>query len=597
MNKHYSNDFKEKATHEVIYNNRKVKDVAQELNLVPQTLYRWLQAYREGNLFIGSGNIKDQNIKRIKQLETENAILKKSSLLENNTESVFEFIYEHKDEFAISTMCSLLDVSSSGYYKWLKSTPSSEERRHNHLIRVIEAVYVEHGPNIGSPALTTLLHKQHMDVSQATVARILQKHRNDWHRKHPKFHRDDQITLNFPNENDYWCPESGNFYDLDTDKEAIQSMLNSYSFNKLKKYDQEGIHDVTDFKSTDNLIIKGDNLISLHKLQQRFKRKVQLIYVDPPYNNKNYTLSYPNAYSHSTYLVFMKNRLEASKCLLTASGTIFIQCNNYNQAYLKVLCDEVFGRGNFISQIVWRRSQSQQNRGHIASVVDYILIYANNIERVKLNKFPLSDADKKNYKYEDEKGLFRLDRLADNKSGYYQYDIQTPNHQVINGIWKYPQSTFEQLLDRDEIYWSKNNYPYKKVYFHENTGKIPSDLWIDSKQYGSNQEASREINQLFGKHKFTFPKPERLMYQIIELATDKGDIVSDPFLGSATTAAVAHKTKRQYIGIERLDYIEKIAIERLKKVIAGDTGGISNKVNWNGGSSFIYAELDKHRSD
>lgn len=360
---------------------------------MPQTLYRWLQAYREGDLFIGSGNVKDQNIKRIQQLKTENAILKKSRLLENNTESVFGFIYEHKDEFAISAMCELLNVSTSGYYKWLKSTPSGEERRHNHLIRVIEAVYVEHGPNIGSPRLTTLLHKQHMHVSQTTVARILREHCNEWHRKHPKFHRDDQITLTFPNKNDFWCPESGNFYDLHTNKEVIQNMLNSYSFSKLQKYDQEGIHDAADFKSTDNLIIKGDNLIALHKLQQRFKKKVQLIYVDPPYNNSIYTLSYPNAYSHSTYLTFMKNRLEASKSLLKSPGNIFIQCNNYNQAYLKMLCDEVFGRNNFISQIVWRRSQSQQNRGKIASVVDYILIYAKNINKVKLNKLPLVETD------------------------------------------------------------------------------------------------------------------------------------------------------------------------------------------------------------
>lgn len=597
MNKHYSNDFKEKATHEVIYNNRKVKDVAQELNLVPQTLYRWLQAYREGDLFIGSGNIKDQNMKYLQQLETENAILKKSRLLENNTESVFGFIYEHKDEFAISTMCELLNVSTSGYYKWLKSTPSNEERRHNHLIRVIEAVYVEHGPNIGSPALTTLLHKQHMDVSQATVARILREHRNDWHRKHPKFHRDDQITLNFPNKNDYWCPVSGDFYDLATDKEAIQSMLHAHSFVGLKKYDKEGVHDVSDFKNSDNLIIKGDNLIALHNLHHRFKNKVQLIYLDPPYNNFNYTTSYPNAFSQSTYLTFIKNRLEAIKPLLKATGTIFVQCSNHNQAYIKVLCDQIFGKNNFVNQLIWRRSQSQQNRAHIASVVDYILIYAKDIDKVKLNKLPLSNSDRDIYKYQDEKGLYRIDRLADNKSGYYHYDIAMPDSKVISGRWKYPKATFIQLLKNDDIYWSKNNYPYKKVYLHENTGKVPSDLWIDFERFGSNQEASREVKQLFGKHKFTYPKPELLMHRIIQLATDKGDIVLDPFLGSATTAAVAHKMHRQYIGIEKLDYIDKIAIERLRKVIAGDEGRVSKKVNWKGGSSFIYAELEKHRSD
>lgn len=596
MSKHHSKDFKEKAMHEVIYNNKKVSEVADELDLVPQTLYRWLQAYRSNASFIGSGNIKDQNKKYLHQLGTENAILKRSRLVDNNTESIFNFIYEHKSEFAISTMCDLLDVSTSGYYKWFKSIPSNEEDRHNRLKHSVEALYIEHGPDIGSPALTDLLLKQNVDASQSTVARILRDHKHNWQRKYPKFHRDDQITLDFPTKHDVWCSDTNNFYDTNQDDDAIKHMLHARSFMNLKRYDKEGVHDVSNFKDSDNLIIKSDNLVALHHLKSRFKSKIQLVYLDPPYNNNNHTTSYPNAFSQSTYLTFIKNRLEAVYQLLKATGTIFIQCNNHNQAYIKILCDQTFGKNNFVNQLIWRRTESQQNRANIASVTDYILIYAKDIDKVKLNKLPLSDADKEIYRFQDTKGFYRVDRIIDNKNGYYHYDILTPGKKIINGTWKYPKATFLQLLQNDEIYWSEK-YPYKKVYLHENEGKTPSDLWIESERYGSNQQASRELKQLFGKDIFTYPKPELLMYRIIQLATNKGDIVLDPFLGSATTAAVAHKMHRQYIGIEKLDYIEDISVERLKKVILGDRGGISHEVNWFGGNSFIYTHLNKHRID
>lgn len=455
MSKHYSNSFKEKALHEVIYNKRKVAEVAQELKLVPQTLYRWVQIYRNSGKFIGSGNLKDQSKKYIEKLEVENAILKKSRLLSNRTESIFKFIYDHKSEFAISTMCEVLDVSSSGYYKWLNHTPSKEEQRHTNLKQTIESLYIEHGPNIGSPTLTNLLLKQNINVSQSTVSRILRDNKHCWHRKHSKFHRDEQIVLDFPTKNDVWCSATNNFYDINHDSKAINHMLSSQSFVNLKKYDVKGAHDVSDFENSNNLIIKGDNLIALHHLKDRFKGKIQLVYLDPPYNNNNYTTHYPNAFSQSTYLTFIKNRLEILKALLKTTGTIFIQCSNHNQAHIKILCDQTFGKDNFLNQLIWRRTESQQNRAHIASVVDYILIYAKDIDKVKLNKLPLSDADKSIYKYQDEKGLYRLDRIADKKNGYYRYPIKTPENSVIKGSWKYPKATFLQLQKNDEIYWSE----------------------------------------------------------------------------------------------------------------------------------------------
>lgn len=596
MNKHYNKEFKENAVNKVIANNRKVAEVAEELNLVPQTLYRWLQNHRKNYNTIDKSHVKDNNKKHIQRLETENTILKKSRFLDNNTNTIFNFIYAHKSEFAISTMCDLLGVSGSGYYKWLKSVPSNEMVRHNSLKHLIQALYLTHGPNIGSPTLTELLLKQNIDASQATVARILRDNKDNWHRMHPKFHRDNQITLDFPTKDDMWCSDTETFYSINQDGDAIKHMLYSRSFTNFKRYDKKGAQHVSGFRSSDNLIIKGDNLVALHHLQAHFKNKIQLIYLDPPYNNDNYTTCYPNNYSQSTYLTFIKNRLKAMKPLLKATGTIFIQCSNHNQAYIRILCDQTFGRKNFINQIIWRRSQSQQNRGKIASVVDYILIYAKDIDRVKLNKFPLSDIDKEIYRFQDAKGFYRVDRIADNKNGYYHYNIVTPSGRIINGKWKYPKTTFLQLLQNDKIYWS-DKYPYKKVYLHENEDKIPSDLWIDSERYGSNQQASRELKQLFGKDIFTYPKPELLMYRIIQLATEEGDIVLDPFLGSATTAAVAHKMQRQYIGIEILDYIEDVSIERLKRIISGDKGGISSEVNWADGGSFIYTELKNHRND
>lgn len=377
-------------------------------------------------------------------------------------------------------------------------------------------------------------------------------------------------------------------------REEIDVLLDEKIFKNAKKYDKNGSSLVSEIKDTDNLIIKGNNLLALHSLKKRFAGKIKSIIIDPPYYFKKTKTSdafnYNSNFKLSTWLVFMKNRLDVAKELLSDEGLCIIIVGEEGYAQLKLLADNIFGGDKYIGTISWRKSDNQANIGEFAKVTDYILIYKKSIG--KLNKLPLTDKARKEYRYSDENGYFRRQILLDKTRGKYNYELTTPTGKKLYGPWMKAKEEIERLDNLGKIYWTRGGQeqPYGKLYLQDSEGQIPNDFWDNS--FGTNQRGAEEIRELFsGDRLFDFPKPERLIYNLMKISSEEGDIVLDFFMGSGTTQAVAHKMNRQYIGIEQMDYIETVSIERLKKVIDGEQGGISQDVAWSGGGSFIYAEL------
>ncbi|MBO4107159.1 DNA methyltransferase [Streptococcus suis] len=386
----------------------------------------------------------------------------------------------------------------------------------------------------------------------------------------------------------------------------INRLLDDKVLTNFKRYDETGEHEVEELSDTDNLIIKGNNLIALHSLKKRFAGKIDSIIIDPPYyfnkNKSDDSFSYNSNFKLSTWLTFMKNRLEVAKELLSESGFISIIIGIDGVNHLKLLADEVFDVSSdnkkFVGQITWRKTDNQPNIGDYANVIDFILIYRKNSE-AKLKRLPLSNKAQKEYSYEDENGKYRRSNILDLTRGKYSYGIQTPEGIILSGPWMINKDEFNKLVSMNGIHWPSKGkqIPYGKMYLKDaiENGQITSDFWDGS--YGTNQRGAEEIKELFGDRVFTFAKPEKLIQNLISLSSSKGNIVLDYHLGSGTTAAVAHKMNRQYIGIEQMDYIETVSVERLKKVIAGEQGGISKDVNWSGGGSVVYAELKNDAQD
>lgn len=377
-------------------------------------------------------------------------------------------------------------------------------------------------------------------------------------------------------------------------REEIDVLLDEKIFKNAKKYDKNGSSPVSEIKDTDNLIIKGNNLLALHSLKKRFSGKIKSIIIDPPYYFKKTKSSdafnYNSNFKLSTWLVFMKNRLDVATELLSDEGLCIIIVGEEGYAQLKLLADNIFGEDKYIGTISWRKSDNQANIGEFAKVTDYILIYKKSSG--KLNKLPLTDKARKEYRYSDENGYFRRQILLHKTRGKYNYELTTPTGKKLYGPWMKEKEEIERLDNLGKIYWTRGGQeqPYGKLYLQDSEGQIPNDFWDNS--FGTNQRGAEEIRELFrGDRLFDFPKPERLIYNLIKISSEEGDLVLDFFMGSGTTAAVAHKMNRQYIGIEQMDYIETVSIERLKKVIDGEQGGISQDVAWSGGGSFIYAEL------
>lgn len=426
------------------------------------------------------------------------------------------------------------------------------------------------------------------------------------------------------------------FYNETIASDEISKMLAPKVFTNAKRYSKDGIEENITFDENDNLIIKGNNLIALSSLLKRYEGKVKCIYIDPPYNTGSDSFNYNDSFNHSGWLTFMKNRLELAKKLLREDGVIFVQCDDNEQAYAKVLMDEIFGINNFIAEFPRVTKRGGKSSSVIANNHDYVLMFAKNKNNVKIYA-PKHDDDKFNQKdkYFTERGYYKLNQTLDYDSLQYSKSLDYPielegktlypggdynmyqkrqngEHRRADWAWRWSENLFNFGLangfivlkegkDRPRIYTKT----YQKVKIVDNNGEYTivnidrtkplSTIELTNNIY-SNDNATKHAELLGIKNIFDYTKPESLIRELISLAADKNDIVLDFHLGSGTTCAVAHKMDRRYIGVEQMDYIQNITVERMKKVIDGEQGGISKSADWQGGGSFVYCELLENAS-
>lgn len=358
-------------------------------------------------------------------------------------------------------------------------------------------------------------------------------------------------------------------------------------------------------KNTENMLIHGDNLLALKALEQDYAGKIKCIYIDPPYNTGAAFEHYDDNVEHSTWLSLMKLRLEILRKLLTEEGgNIWISIDATESHYLKILCDEVFGRECFIDEVIWQRAFSPINlKKTLSRSHDAILVYCKNKIDFKLNTLPRSSEANSRYKNPDNdpRGLWTSGDLSVGPAIEKNiYEIETPSGRKClppaGYSWRVSEDKFFQMVAEGKIYFGPNgdNTPRVKRFLSEvKQGVVAMTLWPRN-ECGDNQEAKREIKSLFPNEKnpFDTPKPERLIERVLTLGSNEGDLVLDSFLGSGTTAAVAHKMGRKWIGIELGDHCYTHCEPRLHQVVDGtDQGGISKTVNWQGGGGYKFYEL------
>lgn len=354
--------------------------------------------------------------------------------------------------------------------------------------------------------------------------------------------------------------------------------------------------------SGENMLIHGDNLIALQALQQDYAGRIKCIYIDPPYNTGYAFAQYDDSVEHSIWLSLMRSRLLLLKRLLRDDGSIWISIDDDEQAYLKVLCDEVFGRTNYVASIVWQKRTSPDMRAAISDGHEYILVYSKDKELFKKtrNKLPLSKDQAASYSNPDNdpRGPWTsADYTAQGYRPNQMYTITTPGGAQYSPpegkCWKNVESVFLEQVKDNRIWFGSDGcgMPRRKTFLSEHEGVIPWTWW-SNKEVGHNQEAKKESIKLFGAaNAFDTPKPERLLQRIIHIASDPDEYVLDSFLGSGTAIAVAHKMKRKWIGIELGEHVYTHCKMRMDKVIDGEDGGISNEVNWHGGGGYHFYEL------
>ena len=409
-------------------------------------------------------------------------------------------------------------------------------------------------------------------------------------------------------------------------QDEIDRLFDPKVLTQWKRYTVDGEEDVMGLRCDErgtireNLIIKGNNLLALHTLKKQFQGKVKLIYIDPPYNTGKDGFKYNDNFNHSSWLTFMKNRLQIAFDLLMNGGLLFIQITDKEQPYLKILCDEIFNcsEENY-QQIIWKKRGSAPNDKKIGATHEFILSFCKNGKlETFLNRKQRSEQQLSRYKNPDNhpKGVWAPDNLMANvKGGRYvkslYFSIVNPetgerHYPSSTGNWRFNKKKIDALLANKEIYFGKDGKgrPKLKRFLCDVKAGVPYGTIWDDVPLGN--KGTSEIQSLFGSvNIFDTPKPEGLIKQIIEMSTKEDDIVLDFFAGSATTAAVAHKMNRQWITVEQMDYVETITVERMKKVIGKkiqkegtlleeieyDTGSISESVAWKGGGDFVYCEL------
>lgn len=409
--------------------------------------------------------------------------------------------------------------------------------------------------------------------------------------------------------------------------DSVDRLLDAKVLTNFTKFDKDGEHKVTELKGNENLIIKGNNLLVLASLLKTHSGKIKLIYIDPPFNTGSDSFQYNDTFNHSTWLTFMKNRLLIAKQLLKSDGFIFIQCDYNEDAYLKVLMDEIFGSELYVSTIAVRSNSISGNKTQhkdktILKNKDSIIVYKKSIQiqinpqySVKndwdthYNSILVKDFED-NYEIKSLKDVlikegviekkYTINSNSVNESNFYKF-IFNNRDKIFRGVNSIPKDLEDlSLKNMDSVVFIENDGEkmfayngnrlsflskvFKLIDGKQKMSQLLGDLWVDI-DFQNTQNEGGGVSFTNGK------KPEALIKRIIDMTTSDGDFVLDYHLGSGTTAAVANKMGRKYIGIEQMDYIETVAIERLKKGIEGEQGGISKAVNWQGGGSFIYAEL------
>ena len=351
-----------------------------------------------------------------------------------------------------------------------------------------------------------------------------------------------------------------------------------------------------------NMLIHGDNLLALKALEQDYAGCVKCIYIDPPYNTGNAFEHYDDGIQHSIWLSLMRERLVLLRSLLSEDGSIWISIDDDEQAYLKVLMDEIFGRQNFVNNVIWEKKYSPSNDAKwLSDSHDFVMIYAKNKNIWRPNLLPRSEEMNSRYKNPDNdpRGRWKAgDCSVKTYSASADYPITTPSGRVVNPpagyCWRFSKEKFAELIADNRIWFGEdgNNVPAVKRFLTEvKAGATAMTIWKYT-EVGHNQDAKKEVKQFNSESVFATPKPERLIERVLTLASNEGDIVLDSFLGSGTTAAVAQKMGRRYIGVEMGNHAYTHCAVRLKMVVDGtDQGGISKAQNWKGGGGFRFYEL------
>lgn len=353
----------------------------------------------------------------------------------------------------------------------------------------------------------------------------------------------------------------------------------------------------------DNILIKGDNLLALKALEQEFTGKLKCIYIDPPFNTGQAFEHYDDGIAHSLWLSLMRDRLVILQRLLSDEGSIWAHCDDNEQAYLKVMMDEIFGRNSFVATVVWEGRYSRSNDASLSLSHNFILVYARNPERWKQVRNRLGRTNEQAGQYKnpdgDSRGAWRaIPWDAPNIRPNLAYPIMTPSGKVRmppeGRHWSRTEDQWLELVAQGLAYFGKSGdgVPSFKRFLSEATAIVPNTWW-SHEDSGHTDEAKKEAYALFGKdNSFATPKPERLMHRILTIATNPGDLVLDSFAGSGTTGAVAHKMRRRWIMVELGDHCETHIVPRMRKVVDGlDSGGITEVVEWKGGGGFHYYRL------
>ena len=347
-----------------------------------------------------------------------------------------------------------------------------------------------------------------------------------------------------------------------------------------------------------NMLIEGDNLDALKALLPYYAGQVKCIFIDPPYNTQTaVSVHYEDNIGHSQWLSIMYPRLQLLKELLSPDGCIWTTLDDNESHYFKVIADEVFGRKNFLGNVVWNHSvQSKGYSGKLSIHHNHVLGYRRS-DAFELLDFPRLEEHNVNYSNRDNdpRGPWRS---GDVRNALVRknlmYDITAPNGNVIKHPpkgWRFSRSTFEDELKEGKIVFSADQTRIiRKIYLADQTGRVPESLWFPQ-DAGTTRDAKKEVRAFVADDEFETPKPERLIKRVLQMSTREGDLVLDSFLGSGTTAAAAHKMGRRWIGIEMGSHARTIARPRLKQVVDGEQGGISEDVAWAGGGGFRYYEL------